>query len=87
MTASIPVFYTLLGTAGSLVEAHVNEHGDGVVALVGRKEVVGLLPLVPEGWSATPQAMHGVLPMRCHTAAVPVGNDGLQTCCYAYTAL
>lgn len=49
---------------GSLVEAHVNEHGNGVVALVGGKEVVGLLPLTPQGGPATPQAMHGVLPMR-----------------------
>lgn len=68
------------------MEAHVNEHGDGVVAVVGRKEVVGLLPLAPQG-GAAPQAMQGVLPMLCHTAAIPVGNDGLQACCYAHTAL
>ena len=28
-----------------LVEAHVNEHGDGIVAVIWPKEVVGLFPL------------------------------------------
>ena len=32
-------------TAGSLVESHVNEHGDGVVTVVRPKEMMGLLPL------------------------------------------
>lgn len=38
--------------AGVLVEAHVNEHGDGVVAVVGPKEVVRLLLLPTVGGSA-----------------------------------
>lgn len=43
--------------AVSLVEAHVNEHGDGVVAVVGPKEVVRLLPLAVVRGPPPSQAM------------------------------
>lgn len=51
-------------TAVLLVKAHVNEHGDGVVTVVGRKEVVGLLPLAMVRGPPTSQAMVCVQPMR-----------------------
>lgn len=47
----------------SLVEAHINEHGEGVVAVVGPKKMVGLLPLALVGASAPSQALVHVQPM------------------------
>lgn len=47
-------------SASSLMVAHVNEHGDGVVIGIGPKEVVGLLPLSTVG-GVQPQATGGVL--------------------------
>lgn len=39
------------------MEAHVNEHGDGVVAVAWPKEVVRLLSLATERGPPTPQTM------------------------------
>ena len=47
-------------SAYSLVVAHVNEHGDGVVIGAGPKEMVGLLPLSTVR-GVHPQATGGVL--------------------------
>ena len=46
--------------AYSLMVAHVNEHGDGVVIGIGPKEMVGLLPLSTVR-GVQPQATGGVL--------------------------
>lgn len=63
-----------------LVEPHVNQHRQGIVAVVGPKQVLRLLPQACDGVLAIVRgAVAGVHTMLQATHHTSVHDDGLQT--------